>query len=168
MLFRSQSQTATITNSGATSVTISGVGVTGTGFSLGSLTTPFTLGVNQSVQLTVGFAPTASGSASGTLTITSNASNSSFGVPLTGTGVTTTHSVSLSWDDTGAQISGYNVYRSTISGGPYSKINGALVVPTNYSDTSVVSGTTYFYVVTAVGTSGMESAFSNQTTAAVP
>jgi hypothetical protein len=163
-----QSQTATITNSGATSVTISGVGVTGTGFSLGSLTTPFTLGVNQSVQLTVGFAPTASGSASGTLTITSNASNSSFGVPLTGTGVTTTHSVSLSWDDTGAQILGYNVYRSTISGGPYSKINGALVVPTNYSDTSVVSGTTYFYVVTAVGTSGMESAFSNQTTAAVP
>jgi fibronectin type 3 domain-containing protein len=43
-----------------------------------------------------------------------------------------------------------------------------LVAPTNYSDTSVVSGTTYYYAVTAVGTNGMESALSNQTTAAVP
>jgi fibronectin type 3 domain-containing protein len=119
------------------------------------------------MQLTVGFTPTASGSISGTLTITSNASNGTFGVPLTGTGVTA-HSVSLSWSDTSAQIAGYNVYRSAVSGGPYSKINAALVAPTNYSDTSVVSGTTYFYAVTAVGTSGMESAFSNQTTAAVP
>jgi hypothetical protein len=144
--------------------------VTGTGFSLGNVTTPFTLGVNQSVQLTVGFTPTTSGSASGTLTITSNASNGTMGVPLTGTAGTgvTTHSVSLSWTDTAAQIAGYNVYRSTVSGGPYSKTNATLVVPTNYSDTSVVSGTTYFYAVTAVGTSGMESGYSNQTTAAVP
>jgi hypothetical protein len=163
-----QSQTATITNAGAASVIISGVSVAGTGFSLGNLTTPFTLGVNQSVQLTVGFTPTASGSASGTLTISSSASNGTMGVSLTGIGVTTTHSVSLSWNDTGAQIAGYNVYRSTVSGGPYSKINSALVVPTNYSDTSVVSGTTYFYAVTAVGTSGIESALSNQTTATVP
>ena len=163
-----QSQNATINNTGATSVTISGVSVSGTGFSLGSLTTPFTLGVNQSVQLSVGFTPTASGSASGTLTITSNASNGTFGVPLTGTGATTTHSVSLSWNNTAGQVAGYNVYRSTVSGGPYSMINSALVVPTNYSDTSVVSGTTYYYAVTAVGTNGMESALSNQTTAAVP
>jgi hypothetical protein len=163
-----QSQNATITNTGATSVTISAVSVTGTGFSLSNLTTPFTLGVNQSVQLTVGFTPTASGSASGTLTVTSNASNGAFGVSLTGTGVTTAHSVSLSWNDTGTQIAGYNVYRSTVSGGPYSIINSALVVPTNYTDTSVVYGTTYFYAVTAVGTSGVESAFSNQTTATVP
>jgi hypothetical protein len=162
------SLTATITNTGAASVSVSAVSVAGTGFSLGNVTTPFTLGVNQSVQLTVGFTPTASGSASGTLTITSNASNGTFGVPLTGTGVTTTHSVSLSWSDIATQIAGYNVYRSTVSGGPYSKINAALVVPTNYSDTSVVSGTTYFYTVTAVGTSGMESASSNQTTTAVP
>jgi hypothetical protein len=163
-----QSQNATITNTGATSVTIFAVSVTGSGFSLSNLTTPFTLGVNQSVQLTVGFTPTASGSASGTLTVTSNASNGAFGVSLTGTGVTTAHSVSLSWNDTGTQIAGYNVYRSTVSGGPYSIINSALVVPTNYTDTSVVSGTTYFYAVTAVGTSGVESAFSNQTTATVP
>ena len=161
-----QSQTATITYTGAASVTVSAVSVAGTGFSLGNVTTPFTLGVNQSVQLTVGFTPTASGSASGTLTITSNASNGTFGVPLTGTGGI--HYVALSWNDTGAQIAGYNVYRSTVSGGPYSEINSALVVPTNYSDTSVVSGTTYFYAVTAVGTSGTESALSNQTTAAVP
>jgi hypothetical protein len=161
-----QSQTATITNTGAASVTISAVSVAGTGFSLGSVTTPFTLGVTQSVQLTVSFTPTASGSASGTLTITSNASNGTFGVPLTGTGVP--HSVALSWSESGSQLAGYNVYRSTVSGGPYSKINSALIVPTNYSDGTVASGTTYYYAVTAVGTSGMESAYSNQTTAAVP
>ncbi len=161
-----QSQTATITNTGAASVTISTASVAGIGFSLGNLTTPFTLGVNQSVQLTVGFTPTASGSASGTLTITSNASNGTFGVPLTGTGGI--HYVALSWNDTGAQIAGYNVYRSTVSGGPYSKINSALVAPTNYSDNTVVSGTTYFYAVTAVGTDETESTYSNQTTVAVP
>jgi hypothetical protein len=161
-----QSQTPTITNTGAASVTVSTVGITGTGFSLGGVTTPFTLGVNRSAQLTVGFTPTANGSASGTLTISSNASNGTLGVPLTGTGVT--HYVALSWSDASTQIAGYNVYRSTVSGGPYTQINGALDGTTSYTDSTVASGTTYYYTVTAVGTNGAESAYSNQTTVAVP
>jgi len=161
-----QSQTATITNTGAASVTISAVEVTGTGFSLTQLATPFTIGVNQSVQVTVSFNPAANGSASGSLTITSNASNGTLVIPFTGTGVT--HSVALSWSDSGTQIAGYNVYRSTVSGGPYSKSNSALITSTSYSDSSVLSGTTYFYTTTAVGTDGIESAFSNQATVAVP
>ncbi len=162
----SQSQTVTITNPGPASIAVSAVSVTGTGFSLGKLATPFTLGSNQSAQLAVNFVPTANGSASGNLTITSNAQNGTLSVALTGTGVT--HSVSLSWSDSGPQISGYNVYRSTVSDGPYAKINGALVGSTNYSDGTVVSGTTYFYVVTAVGTNGLESGYSNQIQASVP
>jgi Abnormal spindle-like microcephaly-assoc'd, ASPM-SPD-2-Hydin len=161
-----QSQTVTITNTGAASVNVSAVGVTGTGFSLIPVTTPFTIPVNQSVQLTVGFNPAANGSASGNLTITSNASNGTLLVPLTGTGVT--HVVTLTWSDSGTQIAGYNVYRSTVSGGPYSRINTTLATSTNYSDSSVVSGTTYFYTATAVGTDGMESAFSNEAAVTVP
>jgi Abnormal spindle-like microcephaly-assoc'd, ASPM-SPD-2-Hydin len=160
------SQTATITNTGAAAVTVSAVGVTGTGFTLNKVTTPITIGVNQSVQLTIGFTPTTTGSAPGTLTITSNASNGTLAVPLTGTGVT--HSVSLSWTNTAAQIAGYNMYRSTVSGGPYSKINPTLITTTNYSDSSVASGTTYYYTVTAVGTNGTESGYSSPTTATVP
>jgi fibronectin type 3 domain-containing protein len=43
-----------------------------------------------------------------------------------------------------------------------------LIALPSYSDATVVSGTTYFYSVTAVGTSGMESVPSNQATVAVP
>jgi fibronectin type 3 domain-containing protein len=105
------------------------------------------------------------------LTVTSNASNKSLAVPLTGTGTTTgtgTHSVALSWSDSGTEIAGYNVFRSTVSGGPYSKVNSAVVVPTNYTDSTETSGTTYFYVVTATAPSGAESAHSNQISAKVP
>jgi hypothetical protein len=161
-----KSLTATITNSGSASATISAVGVSGTGFTLTSVKTPITLAVKQTVQLTVNFAPTTSSSATGTLTITSNASNKTLSVPLSGTGAQ--HSVTLSWSDTGTGISGYNIYRSTVSGGPYSKVNSAVVVPTTYTDSAVTSGTTYYYVVTATAPSGAESAYSNQIAAKVP
>ena len=38
----------------------------------------------------------------------------------------------------GAAIAGYNVYRGTVSGGPYIKINTALVTGVTYSDTFVL------------------------------
>lgn len=70
--------------------------------------------------------------------------------------------VSLSWNaSTGA--TSYNVKRSTTTGGPFST---ALASPTgtNYSDTTVTNGTTYFYVVSAVNASG-ESVNSTQASA---
>jgi hypothetical protein len=81
---------------------------------------------------------------------------------LGGTCVITTHSVALSWTASSSlSISGYNVYRSTASGGTYTKINTSLVVPTSYTDNSVQAGQTYFYVATAVDTSGIESVYSS-------
>jgi hypothetical protein len=77
------------------------------------------------------------------------------------------HTVTLAWAST-ASVAGYNVYRSTVSGGPYTQINTALDASTNYVDSTVQSGTTYFYVVTSVDGSGAQSAFSNQVTAIVP
>ena len=82
----------------------------------------------------------------------------------------TQHVVALSWARSlSANITGYNVYRATVSSGPYSRINsGGLVAATLYDDGSVKSGTTYFYTVTTINSSGIESGFSNQVKAAVP
>jgi len=62
-------------------------------------------------------------------------------------------SVSLDWDDnTEADLAGYNVGRATVSGGPYTQLNGSLLATSDYvdNDAALVNGTPYFYVVTAV------------------
>jgi hypothetical protein len=78
------------------------------------------------------------------------------------------HSVALSWHASSSAISGYNVYRATTNGGPYSKINSGLITVASYTDTSVSGATTYYYVSTSVDSTGIESAYSNQATAAIP
>ena len=80
-------QTITLTNSGNASVTISAVSATGTGFSMAGLTTPLNLAASQSTTFTTKFAPTTAGSAVGNIQITSNASNPTTSIALTGTGV---------------------------------------------------------------------------------
>jgi len=81
---------------------------------------------------------------------------------------TTTHSATLSWTASTSSVVGYNVYRATQSGGPYTMINTALQAGTSYADLSVQAGSTYYYVVTAVNSSGTESVNSSQVTAVVP
>ena len=78
------------------------------------------------------------------------------------------HSVTLSWVASTTPSVSYNVYRSTTSGGPYTKINGSLIAGLSYVDNSVVAGQTYFYVGTAVDNGGNESAYSTQATAVIP
>ena len=85
-----------------------------------------------------------------------------------GCSATVSHSVSVTWTASSSpNIAGYNVYRSTTSGGTYSLLS-ALVTTTSYKDTDVVAGETYYYVVTAVNTSNQESANSTQAQATVP
>jgi len=67
----------------------------------------------------------------------------------------------------GAPVTGYNVYRSTISGGPYVRL-ATRASDASYTDTIVSSGRTYFYVVTAVDQSSRESSYSNETRVVVP
>jgi fibronectin type 3 domain-containing protein len=76
--------------------------------------------------------------------------------------------VSLTWTDGDSGIAGYNVYRSTQSGPAYMKLNSSLASTASYKDSTVQSGKTYFYVVTAVNTSGVESAFSTAAQAVIP
>src|ERR1700678_3755338 len=85
--------------------------------------------------------------------------------PATPTGLQATAGnaqVSLSWDASTGAIT-YNVKRSTANGGPFSATLASPAV-TNYIDTAVTNGTTYYYVVSAVNASG-ESANSAQASA---
>ena len=59
-------------------------------------------------------------------------------------------------------LSGYNVYRSEVSGGPYTQIAGG-VTKTSYEDYDVINGSTYYYVVAAVYTDPAgQSGYSNE------
>src|SRR5208282_5760885 len=85
----SNSLSETLTNTGGSSLTISAAAASGSGFSLSGLASlPLTLAAGQSTSFTVLFAPTTSGAASGSVSITSNGSNPSLSIPLSGTGVT--------------------------------------------------------------------------------
>jgi fibronectin type 3 domain-containing protein len=87
---------------------------------------------------------------------------------LTGTGAAPPpHSVDLSWNGSSTVV-GYNVYRGSQSGGPYTKINSALNAGTTYTDNSVQAGQIYYYATTAVDASGAESSYSNQIQVSVP
>jgi fibronectin type 3 domain-containing protein len=79
------------------------------------------------------------------------------------------HSVLLNWDASlSSAASGYNVYRSNTSGTGYSKISSTPVSGLTYTDQTVASGETYYYVTTAVDSSGDESSFSNEIQEAIP
>lgn len=81
------------------------------------------------------------------------------------------HSVTLSWQapraDAGSVIVGYNVYRSTTSGGQFVKLASG-VPELRYEDRLINSGRTYYYVVTAVDQAGRESRFSGEARAVIP
>ena len=65
-------------------------------------------------------------------------------------------------------MAGYNIYRGTVSGGPYTKINSSLITILTYTDSTVQSGITYYYVATAVDSSGDESVNSDEVSAPIP
>jgi hypothetical protein len=56
---------------------------------------------------------------------------------------------------------GINFYRSTTSGGPYTKLNATPILLVSagaqFVDTTGTGGTKYFYVATAVDSQGVES-----------
>lgn len=152
-------------------------------------------GFNNSVTLAVSGAPAdtavtfnpstlaAPGSGNSTMSITvgSSAPSGTFALTVSGGGdgvvetatlnltIPAPPQVALSWDASeSGDIVGYNVYRSTISGGPYLLMNTSPVPDTSYVDLAVLSGSTYYYVVTATNLQGVESPYSNQAVASVP
>ncbi len=77
-------------NSGNSNVTISGVTSSGGGYSASGVSANTTLNPGQTVTLNVAFTPAATGSASGSVSVASNASNSPSTISLNGSGVTPT------------------------------------------------------------------------------
>jgi len=82
-----QALSETLTNSGGSSVTVTQVNPTGTGFSVSGLSLPLILAAGQSQGFSVTFMPSSAGSSSGNLAILSNASNSTLNVALAGNGL---------------------------------------------------------------------------------
>jgi len=84
----SQTQSLTLSNSGGSSLIISGATISGAGFSVNGLTFPYTLPAGGSASLSVTFTPTTTGTDNAILSLSSNASVPSVGVSLTGSGTT--------------------------------------------------------------------------------
>jgi Abnormal spindle-like microcephaly-assoc'd, ASPM-SPD-2-Hydin/Immunoglobulin I-set domain len=164
----SSTQHIILTNAGSSDVTISQVLVAGAGFN-STASNGLTLSPGQITTLTSTFAPSASGAATGKVTVSSNASNSPASISLSGMGVAAgVHSVALSWTGAVTGVTGYNAYASTVSGGPFVKMTSTPLTSPNYTDNSVQPDRTYYYVVTALNASDQESAYSSEVTAIVP
>jgi len=158
-----------VTNTGNSEVTISNVVIAGAGYTASGVQSGQILAPGQTGTLNVTFDPSGTGTIAGSLTVTSNAANSPARIALSGTGVQAVqHSATLSWADSDSTVTGYNVYRSTVSGGPYTKLDSSLIAATISTDTAVQAGQTYYYVVTSVDTSGVESAYSSEASAIIP
>ena len=93
-------------------------------------------------------------------------------VPATPTGLTATAlegAVSLSWTAS-TDAAGYNLWRATTSGGPYTSV-ARLLPGTSFTDSGLSDGITYFYVISAVNADTVESPDStevNSTPASLP
>lgn len=170
VLNTAMTQTVKITNTGSSAVSITQNTISGSGFTVGA-TTPINLNAGQSLNVPVVFNPGAAGTVNGSLALVSSNGTTLLAVPLSGTGLAPlAHSVDVTWAaSTSTPLQGYNVYRSTVSGGPYTRLSATLSPTTLlYTDTTPLSGKQYFYVVTALNTSGAESAASPEVAVSIP
>ena len=183
-------QTATVNGANVTGVNFTAQ--TNPTFSISGTISPVTGGVGATVTLSGAAAATMVTDASGNY-IFSGLANGSYTVTPTNTGYTFSpvnqnvmvnganqtavnftataqvpHTVALSWTGSTSTVASYNLYRSTVNGTGYLKIGSTLSTVLSYTDTTVLNGTTYYYVTTAVDSTGAESPFSNQATAAIP
>lgn len=147
-------------------VTVSSAEWNGEGYAVSGITFPVTILAGQSSSFDVTFTPPSTGNFSGNISFLSNASNSPSMETLSGGGVP--HIVELSWAASTSQVIGYNVYRGTHTGGPYSKLNSSPLDGTTFSDDSVESGATYFYVAKSVDAASHESPPSNEAKVLIP
>jgi hypothetical protein len=189
--FSPTSQTATVNGQNVTGVNFTDSGQTGQTFSISGTISPTAGGSGATLTLSGAISATTTANSSGSYTF-GGLPDGSYSVTPSHAGYTfspANQSVTinaanvtginfnaqlplvaiLSWTaSTPGSVSGYNVYRSTVSGTSYSKINSSLVTGLTYTDSTVQSGQTYYFVTTAVGPDGNESLDSNEAKAVVP
>jgi hypothetical protein len=140
----SQSQSDTLSNTGGSNLTITQATVTGADFSISGLTPPLTLTPGQTASFNVIFAPQSSDSFSGSVVITSSASNPSLALTLSGSGTT---------QQTAGQLS---VSPTTIS-------VGSVTVGTSGTQTGTLNATGASVKVSSVSVGSSEFAVSGLT-----
>mgnify|MGYP000911802109 FL=1 len=88
---------------------------------------------------------------------------------ISGTGyIQASHSITLNWVASESPgVVGYRIYRSSAQGGPYT-LYAFGIKGVQYTDTSVRSGETWYYVARAVDAQGNESVDSNEASGMVP
>jgi hypothetical protein len=160
----------TVAASGSSDVTFTKISVAGPGFDVSGAFTGLVQAPGQAMTLDVTFTPAGSGSATGNIGITSDASNPLTTIYLSGSGVqAVSHSVSLTIAiPAPSDVVGYNIYRASISGGPYAKLTQSVSKTTGFTDVTVQAGDTYYYVATSVDSNNTESEHSNEVSATVP
>ena len=88
--------------------------------------------------------------------------------PAAPAGLHVTHegsgAVSLAWSAVGG-ASGYNLYRSPVSGGGWVKANAGPLAGTSFDDSGLQNAQTYYYTVRALDAAGNESGPSNEVSA---
>lgn len=160
--------TGTLT-AGSSDINVSSADWNGQGYSVSGITFPIKVAAGTSVNYTVTFAPQVAGDVPGNISFVNDGAVSPVGQALDGVGGQAgLHTVGLSWDASTSTVVGYNVYRGTQSGGPYQLLTVSPQPGTSYSDGTVLTNTTYYYVATAVDSKHLESPFSNQAKAVVP
>lgn len=133
-----QSVAETVTNTGGTSITISQVAASGTAFSVSGISVPATLTAGQSTTFNVAFAPQSAAAAGGSLTVSSNATNPTLTIPLSGTGTSTPGTLA---------VNPSTVAVGSVTDGQSGSATGSLVASgTNVTVTAVSSSNSAFSV----------------------
>jgi hypothetical protein len=173
----SGTQAVTLTNTGGGTISISKVAVTGSGFSVAGFTTPLSLAKTSQTTLKVTFTPTVMGTVTGSLSITSTATNATLNIPLSGVGKKTQVSVvpaSIAFGSVPVGVTNTQTLTLTDSGNSNLIVSQATVTGTGFGITapalpatvtpgSSVALTVRFSPVTAGSTSGTVNIASNAT-----
>jgi hypothetical protein len=172
----SSSPTFTVSGISPSSGTASGgtsVKITGTGFLPGATVTFGGIaGTNVAVPDSSTITVTTPSHTAGTVNVVVTNSIGQSGTLTNGYAFTSStsskHSVSISWNPSASTNAAYyKVYRGTVAGGPYNLL-GTNITANTYTDSTVQSGATYYFVTTTVSTAGLESIFSNQFKCTIP
>jgi hypothetical protein len=156
----SKTQQITVSNTGASTVTLSQASVSGTGFSISGITTPLTLTTGQSTSFNLQFAPQTAGAVTGNVVVTSNAANSPSSVSLSGTGVASTATMSAS--PTAVNFGSINVGTATTQNLTISNTGNSSVTISQINVTAkdvTVSGVTLPATLAPAQTLGMTAQF---------
>jgi hypothetical protein len=151
-------------------VVVSSATSSNSAFAVRGVTFPLTIHNGETASVALKFNPPSAGLETAQATFVSDASNAATApaVSLRGHGIAPQLKVVLGWIASPSKVAGYDVYRGATSGGPYTKMSTILDTTASYTDTTVLAGETYYYVVTSVNSTGEESSYSNQASITIP